>query len=101
MKNKKAFLHLLTALMVSFTGVYAFTVSHTDETSTSSIYNSVSDSTVTKTYTCSMHPEVISDKPGTYPNCGMDLVLKEDDNKKDEKKDEEHDRKKHKGCMGH
>lgn len=27
-------------------------------------------------YTCSMHPEVISDKPGQCPKCGMDLVVK-------------------------
>ncbi len=28
-------------------------------------------------YTCPMHPEVISDKPGSCPKCGMDLVKKE------------------------
>ncbi len=28
-------------------------------------------------YTCPMHPEVISDKPGKCPKCGMDLVKKE------------------------
>lgn len=28
-------------------------------------------------YTCTMHPEVISDKPGKCPKCGMDLVKKE------------------------
>jgi hypothetical protein len=27
-------------------------------------------------YTCPMHPEVISDKPGQCPKCGMDLVPK-------------------------
>jgi len=27
-------------------------------------------------YTCPMHPTVISDKPGSCPVCGMDLVLK-------------------------
>lgn len=27
-------------------------------------------------YTCVMHPEVISDKPGKCPKCGMDLVVK-------------------------
>jgi hypothetical protein len=26
------------------------------------------------TYTCSMHPDVISDKPGKCPKCDMDLV---------------------------
>ena len=28
------------------------------------------------TYTCSMHPEVVSDKPGKCPKCGMDLIVK-------------------------
>ena len=29
------------------------------------------------TYTCPMHPEIISDKPGTCPKCGMALERKE------------------------
>ena len=28
------------------------------------------------TYTCPMHPEVVSDKPGKCPKCGMELVQK-------------------------
>ncbi len=28
-------------------------------------------------YTCPMHPEVVSDEPGSCPKCGMDLVPKE------------------------
>lgn len=27
-------------------------------------------------YTCPMHPEVVSDKPGQCPKCGMNLVAK-------------------------
>ena len=27
-------------------------------------------------YTCSMHPQIIRDKPGKCPICGMDLVKK-------------------------
>ncbi|MEP2774075.1 MAG: vitamin K epoxide reductase family protein [Fulvivirga sp.] len=38
-------------------------------------------------YTCSMHPEVVSDKPGKCPKCGMKLV------KKSEAKHEMHDHK--------
>ncbi len=30
-------------------------------------------------YTCPMHPEVISDMPGSCPVCKMDLVVKTDD----------------------
>ena len=33
-------------------------------------------------YTCTMHSEVISDKPGKCPKCGMTLVKKVDIKKK-------------------
>ena len=33
-------------------------------------------SEVMKTYTCSMHPEVKSDKPGKCSKCGMELIEK-------------------------
>jgi len=29
-----------------------------------------------RTYTCPMHPEIVSDKPGKCPKCGMNLVAK-------------------------
>jgi hypothetical protein len=51
--------------------------------------NPVSDTTKTKKvipakvqYTCTMHPEVLSDKPGKCPKCGMTLVKKVDAKKK-------------------
>jgi len=34
------------------------------------------DSTVKTVYTCPMHPDVVSDKPGKCPKCGMELVAK-------------------------
>jgi Cu(I)/Ag(I) efflux system membrane fusion protein len=49
------------------------------------IFNSCGNkkTTITQTetkqlWTCSMHPEIIRDKPGTCPICGMDLVPKMD-----------------------
>ncbi len=37
-----------------------------------------------KTYICPMHPDVVSDKPGKCAKCGMDLVEKKNaSNKKD------------------
>jgi hypothetical protein len=49
----------------------------------------LSDTTKTKKvnaakvqYTCKMHPEVLSDKPGKCPKCGMTLVKKEPAKKK-------------------
>lgn len=51
--------------------------------------NPVSDTTKTQKvkpdkvqYTCTMHPEVISYKPGKCPKCGMTLVKKVDAKKK-------------------
>jgi hypothetical protein len=35
-------------------------------------YMNNTDSTIK--YTCPMHPEIISDKPGRCPKCGMALV---------------------------
>ena len=54
--------------------------------------NPVADTTKTKKvkpakvqYTCTMHPEVLSDKPGKCPKCGMTLVKKTDKKKPAEK----------------
>jgi hypothetical protein len=51
--------------------------------------NPLSDTTRTKKakpakvqYTCIMHPEVVIDKPGKCPKCGMTLVKKVDAKKK-------------------
>jgi hypothetical protein len=34
------------------------------------------DSAAATVYTCPMHPEIVSDKPGRCPKCGMKLVPK-------------------------
>lgn len=33
-------------------------------------------------YTCSMHPEIQSNKPGKCPKCGMNLLVKKEEVKK-------------------
>lgn len=59
----------------------------------SNVYGQIQKKTETKApavkYTCPMHPEVVMDKPGKCPKCGMTLVVKKDvkkgksENKKD------------------
>ena len=52
--------------------------------STAFVFNACSGGSSTKSteqkakvqYTCSMHPEVLLDKPGKCPKCGMDLIEK-------------------------
>lgn len=99
MKNKKTLILIFAVTILSLIGIYAFIPAHTIEASNTANSVSLTDSTDTKTYTCPMHPEVISDKPGQCPKCGMDLELKEDDNKKDEKMDMGNKRKDCKCCM--
>ena len=76
-----------------FTSLAAATTSCSDkksstETTTTTSATATTDSTTatpggnpgpgiaTETYTCTMHPEVITNEPGKCPKCGMDLVKK-------------------------
>jgi hypothetical protein len=72
----------LMAIAILFCGITVF-AAHLPADKT------LSDTTKTKKvqlakvqYTCPMHPEVISDKPGKCPKCGMILVKKEPAKKK-------------------
>lgn len=101
MKNNKIKLSILAVAIISLIGVYSFNAAYSFEKNTKSAGYSIPDSTVTKTYTCPMHPEVISDKPGKCPKCGMDLELKENNEKSDVKEDVENDKgMDHKDCKG-
>ena len=57
----KNYLFLTFLLLATSTALYA----QTGKTKT--------DSTKQQTYTCPMHPEVISHQPGKCPKCGMTL----------------------------
>ena len=46
------------------------------QTGKSKMSQSKTDTTVQVKYACPMHTDVISDKAGKYPKCGMDLVEK-------------------------
>ena len=72
----------------------------TDSSSTAAPVDTSAATSATQ-YTCPMHPEVISDKPGSCPKCGMDLELKENSEKSDAKGDVKNDKAMdHKGCKG-
>ncbi|HNP48045.1 MAG TPA: heavy metal-binding domain-containing protein [Bacteroidia bacterium] len=47
----------------------------TDSTSTAAPVDTAKATSAIQ-YTCPMHPDVISDKPGTCPQCGMELQVK-------------------------
>ncbi|WP_114940176.1 heavy metal-binding domain-containing protein [Mucilaginibacter endophyticus] len=71
---------MLMAVAILFSSATVFAANST---------TAVSDTTKTKKvkpakvqYTCTMHPEVLSDKPGKCPKCGMTLVKKEPAKKK-------------------
>lgn len=61
---------IIASSMLLFVG---FAVAQTD---TNSPGNQKEATNTGITYTCSMHPEITSDKPGTCSKCGMDLVQK-------------------------
>jgi len=85
MKYRKLSAILTAVITLTLLSAYILPAAYTNASGGISSIKTLSDSTVTDTskvtYTCPKHPEVISDKPGTCPKCGMDLELK----KKDEK----------------
>jgi len=87
MKNKKFFAILLAAIMLTIISAFILPAANINATAGINSISALSDSSVTDfakvTFTCPMHPEVTSDKPGTCPKCGMDMIIKEKE-KKDE-----------------
>jgi hypothetical protein len=65
----------LFILLVVLTGA-TFSFAQTSKQKTT---DSKSKSTANYVYTCPMHPEIITHKPGSCPKCGMTLVKKKTD----------------------
>ncbi len=74
----KKIILMAVALLFSATVFAARTTAASDTTKTQKVKPAKVQ------YTCTMHPEVISDKPGKCPKCGMTLVKKEPAKKKTE-----------------
>ncbi|MDO3641476.1 heavy metal-binding domain-containing protein [Mucilaginibacter sp. L3T2-6] len=70
----------LMAIAILFSGASVFAANSSTMTSDTTKTKKVKPAKVQ--YTCSMHPEVLSDKPGKCPKCGMELVKKEPAKKK-------------------
>lgn len=84
MKILKTSILTILTLVAFLANVYS---NNTDNTKTVELKDSVQAKQAkqlaiqdtSKAYTCSMHPEEISDKLGNCPKCGMELVLKNSD----------------------
>ncbi len=64
----KKTLKALTVLLLAGTALLGFSSCNDGETERHT------ETAHKQTYTCPMHPQIVSDKPGTCPICGMDLA---------------------------
>ena len=77
MKAKSISILIIALVLSSFQNTIAQSTTEKRDTAISL------DSTKT-IYTCSMHPEIVSDKPGNCAKCGMELVKLEKGKKQSE-----------------
>jgi len=77
MKTRSIMLIVATMLFSSFQNTFAQQISEKQDT-TLTVESTKID------YACPMHPEIISDKPGTCSKCGMELVKLEEKQKQSE-----------------
>jgi len=62
----------LLAIVAFMAGYFFNSISH--KSSTGPVDKHSSEMSVSQKWTCSMHPQIIADKPGKCPICGMDLI---------------------------
>jgi hypothetical protein len=75
-QSQKTFAAVAVATIVLLTMLVAGCTGSDHKQTTQSTDASGQKSNQPVKYTCSMHPEVIQDKPGDCPKCGMNLVEK-------------------------
>ena len=63
-------------LLLIAAGIILFAASNTNQAQETKSVDTNSSQIAATTYTCPMHPEIISDKPGKCPECKMNLVEK-------------------------
>lgn len=70
-------------LLLTASTILVFSACNTNRASEVKRNDTTTIHTAGTTYTCPMHPEVISDKPGKCPECKMALVEKGRENMED------------------
>ncbi len=73
---------ILMALVILYSAVAVFAAGMNHGKMTADTTKTKKVKSIKVQYTCTMHPEVLSDKPGKCPKCGMALVKKEASKKK-------------------
>ena len=74
MKLRKTQIIITGILLILLVSIYYNVTAHSETPSNSANVNYAGNTS--KVYTCPMHQDIISDKPGKCPKCGMDLILK-------------------------
>lgn len=86
MKGKNVFLILIGVILLNIGGLYYYLniMSPNGHTKSKTVEKKK------EIYTCPMHPQIISDKGGSCPICGMDLVLQSHDEEEHKSKHGDH-----------
>ncbi|MEO6733654.1 MAG: efflux RND transporter periplasmic adaptor subunit [Ferruginibacter sp.] len=76
-KNKSPLWHLADCILLIASCLLFFVLTGCNQKNEKDHYQHQQPATNAPRYTCPMHPDIIRDKPGNCPICGMELVKKE------------------------